>query len=174
MAYYALSFPKISTVDLVWIQTIRKSHDPQYALVAPHFTLVFGVEIDKAELTTHVQAVVQSYNSFVFAMRCALVVKDSFSPNYNLFLVPDDGLSELVKLHDALYTAVLAPHLRLDVPYIPHITIAGSADAAKMKQLADELNAQSFCIEGKVEQVDLVQFAGDVLTAVKSFKLEQE
>ena len=133
MIYYALAFPKISINDLAWIQTIRQQYDPQFELIDPHFTLVFGVDVDETILVEHMQTMLQSVASFKFALRCTIVVKDSFSPNYQVFLVPDEGLSDLVKLHDRLYTAVLEPSLRIDIPYIPHITIAASPDGKKMK-----------------------------------------
>ena len=170
--FYCLAFPKISAADLAWIQAVRQEHDPQFALVDPHFTLVFGTEVDEAQLRTHVQTCLQSFPGFKFVLRSALVVKDSFSPNYQVFLLPDEGLSELVKLHDGLYTAVLAPALRLDIPYIPHITIAASPDVQKMKQLADDLNKQSFSIAGRVEEITLVKFKDAQLEKTAVFPLQ--
>ena len=35
---------------------------------------------------------------------------------------------------------MLAPALRLDIPYVPHITIGSSSNRALMKSLCDELN----------------------------------
>ena len=172
MSYFVLAFPKITEDDLAWIQSIRQQQDPQYALVDPHFTLVFGVDVDEAQLQTHVQECIQPFAQFKFVLRCAIVVKDSFSPNCQVFLLPDEGLSDLVKVHDRLYTAVLEPFLRLDIAYIPQITIAASPDAQKMKQLADELNQQSFCIAGKIEEVSLVQFKDDQLCSTAVFPLQ--
>ncbi len=171
MSYFVLAFPKLSAADLTWIQTTRERHDPQFTLVDPHFTLVFAVDLDGVRLQTHVQTCIQPFAAFRFVLRCAIVVKDSFSPNYQVFLLPDEGLSALVKLHDRLHTAVLEPSLRLDIPYIPHITIAASPDAQKMKQLANELNQQSFCIGGKIEEIAVVQFHDEQLCSTAVFPL---
>jgi 2'-5' RNA ligase len=43
------------------------------------------------------------------------------------------GASAVNALHDKLYTRSLAPHLRRDLPYEPHITLARNADLAKLE-----------------------------------------
>ena len=40
-----------------------------------------------------------------------------------VFLVPDEGHARISLLHDRLYRGRLAPYLRLDVPFTPHINI---------------------------------------------------
>src|SRR5258708_6067240 len=44
--------------------------------------------------------------------------------NEFLFLMAARGAASLAALHDRLYTRSLAPHLRRDLPYEPHITLA--------------------------------------------------
>lgn len=73
-------------------------------------------------------------------MRCAIVVKDALSDNTHTFLTPDEGFREIVKLHDHLYRGALANELRLDIPFIPHITVAISPDANVCKRIADDIN----------------------------------
>ena len=157
MALFVLAYPQLATADLNWIQAIRVAHDPHYELVKPHFTLVFGVaDVASTLFIDHVKLVAADCFSFQFALRCATIVKDSFSSLTHTFLVPDEGHSELVRLHDRLYTGVLSPTLRLDVPFIPHITIAAKEDAWASKKLVDALNQEQLCMHGRVEQLTIV------------------
>ena len=170
--YFVLAFPKLKTADFEWIQAIRKQHDKQFAIVKPHFTLVFGTTaVSSAQLIAHIQQQLATVSTFHFACRCATVVKDSFGPDTHTFLLPDEGNSQLVKLHDQLYTAVLRDELRLDVPYIPHITIGSFADPAVSKQLADRLNEEGFEIAGVIEAVQIVAVGDGGITAVSTIPL---
>jgi 2'-5' RNA ligase superfamily protein len=49
-----------------------------------------------------------------------------------LFLALSDGNAEMIDLHDRLYTGLLAPFLRSDIEYIPHVGLGhfGRPDAA--------------------------------------------
>ena len=82
--------------------------------------------------------------------------------------MPDEGLGALVRLHDRLYAGALAPQLRLDIPAIPHITVAAKGDATEAKALADELNARPFAIAGAIAALDIVvHTAGTVRTLAR-------
>jgi hypothetical protein len=87
-----------------------------------------------------------------------MTVKDSFSPKTHLFLVPDEGYSTLVKLHDTFYRGVLEPALSLDVTYIPHLTIGDHLHAQMLKPVADAINYQNKCISGRVTTLDVLRY----------------
>jgi hypothetical protein len=113
MALLVVAYPQLTTADLAWIQAIRERHDPNYSLIAPHFTLVFPVNtVANDVFIAHVTTRAAPFSRIPFTIRCAMIVKDAFSPLIYLFLVPDDGNSALIKLHDALYTYMLADALR--------------------------------------------------------------
>jgi hypothetical protein len=88
-------------------------------------------------------------------------------------LVPDEGYSQFVKLHDRLYTGPLAPELRLDLPFIPHITVANSGDPHACKRVAETLNAQDFAIGGQVETLDVVWYDGTRVATVEQLLLAE-
>lgn len=158
MALCVVAYPELEAVDQSWVQTFRREFDPQYARIDPHFTLIFPTDgVDAETLETHVRTRVAGISPFRFVLRCALPVKDSFSPQTHLFLVPDEGLSQLARLHSQLYTGSLQAHLRLDIPYLPHITIGAFLSAAECKAAADRLHAQPFAVEGRIERVTLLQ-----------------
>ena len=172
MALLALSYPSISQMHWAWIQAIRKQHDPQYALVAPHFTLVFPTfACERGAFCRHIRGQVAAQPAIAVSLRCALVVKDAFSDLTHTFLVPDQGFGDLVKLHDNLYRGFLAGQLRLDIPFIPHITIAASLDPAACKRFADEINSQPLAIEGWIRTVDIVEHANGTVTTLEQIAL---
>jgi hypothetical protein len=98
-------------------------------------------------------------------------VKDSFSTKTHLLLVPDEGFSALVKLHDALYTDMLAAELRLDVPYIPHITIGDHVDPYVLRSIATVINAQNICINGEIMALDISVYANNSIQTAERVPL---
>jgi hypothetical protein len=71
-----------------------------------------------------------------------------------------------VNPHDAFYTGPLAPHLRLDILFIPHRGVGNSTDPLACKRLAETLNGQDFRVEGMIEMVDVVWYEDDRVTPV--------
>ena len=59
-----------------------------------------------------------------------------------------------------LYT-LLAPHLRLDVPFVPHLTA-----------LCDELNGRGLHIAGAIEAIDVCRLEVDRVRSLAHFELE--
>lgn len=53
---------------------------------------------------------------------------------------------------------VLASELRLDIPFLPHITVGKTSDPGLAKALADQLNQQSMAIEGRIEILDVIRY----------------
>lgn len=155
-----VGFPIISPQDAAWIDDVRvKYPELHYAPIPPHFTFVFPTSsVDHDELTRHIEVICRESNArpISFAVRCCLLVKDGLSPQTHIFLTPDEGLSQIGRLHDRLYTGILQPDLRLDIPYIPHITLGHTADAQYGKQIVDELNQTNFEIRGKIEALSVL------------------
>ena len=159
MTLLIVAYPTLPEPDFCWIEAIRAVHDKLYEVIRAHVTLVFPDQAISAEhLVDHAQEIVQGVLQFQVVFRCANVVKDMLSDQTHVFLIPDEGNAALVKLHDRLYSGRLSQHRRLDVPYIPHITVAGSLDPLACKTLADALNSQEFCLAGAVTEIDVVRY----------------
>jgi 2'-5' RNA ligase len=172
MALLVVAYPQLTAADYAWIQAIRQQHDAHYSLIAPHFTLVFPLNsVDQAACLAHITASTRQIGSISFSIRCAMIVKDAFGPLTHLFLVPDEGYSALVKLHDALYVDLLADHLRLDVAFIPHMTIGGHAEPRVCKASADQINHQNRCIQGSIDAVDLISHENATVTTIEPIAL---
>jgi 2'-5' RNA ligase superfamily len=168
-----VNYPTISADDFAWIQEIRQQEDElNFRAIHPHFTLVFPIiEIDRATLVSHTKESIQGIQPFDFALRCAVLGNDAFSKYTHVFLVPDEGYSNIVKLHDRLYIGIIAAELRLDIPFIPHISIANSLDPHHCKQLVDRLNSQQFEIRGRIDRLDVISNQGDLVETIKSVNL---
>lgn len=172
MALLALSYPTLAPADDAWIQAIRQQHDKLYGVVAPHFTLVFPTfDRDADAFRAHIRGQVQDQPPIAIELRCAIVVKDALSEATQTFLVPDQGFSDLVKLHDRLHTGDLAAHLRLDIPFIPHITVATSLDPTVCKRVADAINQQNIHISGTLHSIDIVEHVNGVVTTLEQIAL---
>jgi 2'-5' RNA ligase len=169
VALFVVAYPQISQADYAWIQAIRAEHDKQYSLIEPHFTLVFATQKPLPELLAHVEEVSRTFAAFRFVMRCAMPVKDFFSPQTHLFLVPDEGFSQIVRLHDYLYSGLLASELRLDVPFIPHVTIGSFSALNQCKQVCDEINQTEFALEGQINALDIIESRQATRTLAKFF-----
>src|SRR5206468_1262087 len=58
-----------------------------------------------------------------------------------IYLRVSRGSAAVTALHDRLYRRALAPFLRADLPYEPHLTIGRAADAATCDSLLDAARA---------------------------------
>lgn len=168
MAFCAVNYPAISPEDYEWIQSIRREHDLlYYDVVEPHFTLVFptGV-IEKSTFITHIADIAAQFMPFEAVMRCATVGDPNFMDHAHAFLIPDEGFSDIVRLHDALYAGPLQA-LRLDMPFVPHIGIASTPLVAECKEIVDRLNAEQFEIRARVERLAVIGYDGKKTWAIE-------
>ncbi|MCP4567450.1 MAG: 2'-5' RNA ligase family protein, partial [FCB group bacterium] len=90
-----------------------------------------------------------------------------------LFLVPDEGFSQIIKLHDDLYTGIMSNHLRLDIPFTPHMTVGIFDDAKTCKEAADRINGVDFAVHGRISALDLVTDENVVIETRAKIKLDR-
>ena len=157
MALPVLAYPGLAPEDRAWIEGIRAAHHPRHASVAAHFTLVYPVrDLDADAFVADVSRQAAGCARIPFVLRWALPFKDVTGEGTDVFLVPEEGFSALARLHDRLYAGGLTSRLRLDIPTIPHLTVAHGADPQACKRLADALNARPLAIAGSIAALDLV------------------
>lgn len=174
MAYLVISYPELSWSDYNWIQRFRRENDPlYYSVVEPHFTLVFPVfDIEETAFVQEATKLLAGVNKIDFTLRCATINKDAFSDYYHILLVPDEGFSKIVKLHDRLYSGLFKSNLRLDIDFIPHIGIGNSLDKTVCKQWVDDWNSQDFEINGSINQIDIIEYDNNKVSTVEIIKLK--
>jgi hypothetical protein len=160
MSLLTLAYPQISEKDYQWIQEFREENDELYhGVMEPHFTLVFQVFNQRPEtLIEEIKRRSADHRKIDFTLRCSIMEKDAFTPYWHVYLVPDEGYSHIVKLHDNLYSGKLAEELRLDLPFIPHIGIANSVEKWTCKELVDQINNSDLAIEGVINEIDVVEY----------------
>jgi 2'-5' RNA ligase len=173
MALAAVNYPTLIKDDFEWIQSVRQEHDPLYFnVVDPHLTLVFPTDgVSERTLIEHVRRHAGASVAFEVVFRCAILGDPDFQEHAHAFLVPDEGFSDVVRLHDRLYTGPLARELRLDLPFIPHVGIANTPRPEQCKAIVDQLNAEPFEIRGRVETLDVIGYDGERVWSIEHVSL---
>jgi len=173
MAYLVLAYPELRHEDFKLIQDYRKSNDELYfKIVNPHFTIVFPVfDVSQDEFINEIKQNSKDINKFDFTIRCATINKDAFNDYFHAFLVPDEGYSKFVKLHDVLYSDKLKGNLRLDLDFVPHIGIGNSKNKFSCKEMVDEWNRKEFSISGKIKYLTIVNYENDTVTKLHEIEL---
>jgi len=168
---YTLAYPSLSAADADRIEAFRRLHDPQHDIVAAHFTLVFACgEVVERTYVEHVASVSRMFSPISFSCRYAMLGTDEAARGY-AYLVPDEGYSGISRLHDALYGGLLADHLRLDIPFVPHMSLASSTDRPAAKRLCDELNAAGVQIHGSIERLSVAALRDGRICKLAEFSL---
>jgi 2'-5' RNA ligase len=172
LQYLVIAEPDLAPQDRRRIDAVRAQHDPQQALIGPHFTLVFPVSgLSAAQIKDHVVAVAESNPAIAFRFDAAVAFHDRLSPYSYTFLVPETGSAELVALHDRLYEGPLRRHLNWDIPFSPHVTVGRFEEPAAADQLAAELNRQAVSIAGHISALDLISYDGTAVTPLAHLSL---
>ncbi|HEX7041967.1 MAG TPA: 2'-5' RNA ligase family protein [Patescibacteria group bacterium] len=172
MQHYAIvAFPK---VDIELIQTFRKKYDPLWNVIHPHITLVFPFsDIPEQLILEHLETVSKTLKPFQIQLK-------DFTKSFDhyLFLLVQEGKEEIYKVHDLLYTGVLASQLRNDIPFLPHMTLGKFAkDNIFEEQLYNkalkEIQALHLNIDTVFSNFSLIQGDG-ILPAkiIKTFELK--
>ena len=168
---YTLAYPTLAPADRAFIDHIRNEHDLPYRdVVKPHFTMVFSCsDLNEQDYQSHVREVSRLAMPIAFHCRYAMLGADGEAPLAYVFLVPDEGFSALSLLHDRLYTGLLASKLRLDLEFIPHITIATLEDRAFAKGLCDRLNDSGLSIAGSVDSLTVAALEANRIEDTATF-----
>jgi 2'-5' RNA ligase len=152
---FTVSYPEIPAEAGAFISAFRKRHDLKHRdVVEAHFTMVFGCDaLGHTEYVNHVAAVSAASHPISFKCKYAMLGADDEDETAYVFLVPDEGYAAVSMLHDSLYTGPLLSRLRLDLPYIPHITIGTLSSRTEAKALCDELNRHGVSVEGSLRSL---------------------
>ena len=121
-------FPKFDGIER--IEAFRARHDPVAHLIPAHLSLVFPFPTahTRLQVQTHVRHVASRWPAIPVTFRRVRMHANEF-----IFLMASRGATSITGLHDKLYTRSFAPHLRRDMPYEPHITLARHADYARLE-----------------------------------------
>ena len=173
MAFLVIAYPNIKSSDFDLIQEFRKRNDELfYSVVEPHFTIVFPTfDLSKEEFCKTIFATTLDVDKIDFTIRCATINKDAFNEYYHCFLVPDEGYSKIIKLHDKLYSEQLTDNLRLDIDFVPHIGVGNSKDKFVCKKMVDSWNKKDFSISGTISNLTIVEFENNKVIKLQDIEL---
>lgn len=117
------------------IEAFRARHDPMAGVIGAHLSLVFpfATALTRLQVETHVRRVLARTPALPVTFR-----RPRLHANEFVFLMAARGAASIAALHDRLYTRSLRHHLRPDLPYEPHITIARDADPEKAERALEE------------------------------------
>lgn len=171
---YTVAYPELNARDRAFIDDFRLHHHRHFGpVIAPHYTLVFGcAAVPAPDYLRHAQAVANSTSVIPFCCRYAMLGADDEDDTAYVFFVPDEGYAQISLLHDRLYTGPLASHLRLDLPYIPHITVGRLGSRTEAKALCDELNRRGLEIHGALGALSVGAIREGVFTELATYAMQ--
>ncbi len=160
--------PKLTPTDRGWVDSVRSRHLAREQLsVEPHVTLVFPCdEVDRPEIRSHLAVVAAESGPFDVALRAAVLLPDPFTGEFVVALVPDEGNSRLLRLHDRLYTGPFTQHQPVGVPFVPHLTLARMTASAAARALADDVNGGEPDLRTRVTDLVLMRLQAGRIEAV--------
>jgi 2'-5' RNA ligase len=102
------------------IEPYRRRFDPMADALPAHVTLVypFPTNLTVMQLASHIRRVVGNWPSLPVSFRDVEGILGEF-----VFLMLRDRADAIVALHDKLYRGILRAYLRVDIPYLPHVTL---------------------------------------------------
>ena len=156
---YVVAWPLLSEADDTALRRLRAQYHPREAeLIGPHFTLVFGVPVEREATLREALAAIDRRPFWFLIDRIARV-------DLHLYAEPSDGAAELTELYDALNTT------QGDELFLPHITLGLFSHAIEAEQVARIVGRQHLPIHGRVEELALLKRDGDRLDTLATVRL---
>ncbi len=151
MSYALVHYPNINTEN---INQIRQKYDPQFYLIEAHITLVFPIikSINENNLILHIDNILSKWKTFPISLKGLQKSWDEY-----LFLMVEEGKVDMVKLHNELYTSILAEYFRYNLPFVPHLTLGKfTKDRDKFLQVLEEVQYLDLNYRCFVDTVHLI------------------
>jgi len=171
MPLLVIAYPILAPKDIHRIEEYRKNHDPLYPVVKPHFTFIFPCERTLSDFIDHVERKLGDAGPISFSLDKASVHDDFRKENSYVFLVPDNGFAEMTALYDCLNVGLSGVREAIPGPFLPHITIARSADRNVMEEIAGRWNSNPGIISGKLEFLEIIRYESQIVTSIKKIRL---
>jgi 2'-5' RNA ligase len=154
-----VAYPRLNVDDQRWIESVRAEHDPQAHRIGAHVTLVFPCVAPSEDIVAELATIAATTPPVSFHVVTTEAMPDAFGSGAHVFLRPDDAAgAAITRLHARLYEGALRPHLRTDIPFIPHITVA-AADLDQCRAIAVSLRERSRVVRGSLDGLVLLDIA---------------
>ncbi|MFY9288176.1 MAG: 2'-5' RNA ligase family protein [Alphaproteobacteria bacterium] len=164
--------PSFKHDEREWLAKLRAARDPDKS--APHITLVFpGSDLPAQEFTDEIKKRAKGVKKIAFKLCSAVVVSDPQVEAYHVFLVPDQGCGAITRLYSKLHAGKLAPIMRSDITYLPHVTVASADSWASAYQFATQLNAKDFSVAGEITELEVHERDNRMMRTLATIPLEK-
>ncbi|WP_375494624.1 2'-5' RNA ligase family protein [uncultured Nostoc sp.] len=153
MSYALVHYPNI---NIKHIQQIRQKYDPQVGLIEPHITLVFPIResINENNLIMHTHSILSKWKTFPISLKGLQKSWDKY-----LFLMVEEGNVDIIKLHNELYTGILAEYYKSNIPFIPHLTLGvftkDTDDFLQVFKEVQHLDLNYRCVVDKLHLINI-------------------
>lgn len=152
------------------IEVFRRQYDPLADPLPAHVHLVFpfATTLTAIQLAAHVRRIVGKWPPLPVTFRDVEGLLDTFA-----LLMVRGRESAITQLHDQLYAngTVLAPFLRKDLPFMPHVTLGRTSTAADFKPMLTAAEARFG--RGLEWQLTMRELAVITLDAAGKITIEQ-
>ncbi|MBN2258763.1 MAG: 2'-5' RNA ligase family protein [Anaerolineaceae bacterium] len=151
MVFALIHYPAFDSSN---IQAFIRKYDPQVDLIAPHITLMFPVSVAIGEdiLIHHIKSVLTRWHPFPIHLEGIFRSDDD-----NIYLLVQEGKEKLTHMHNEIYTGLLAPHHRTDIPYIPHVSLGLlSSDSEDQERILQEAKQLGIDQSGSLDKLQLI------------------
>ncbi len=156
MFYAFVHYP---AVDTICINQLRRKYDPQVDLIDPHITIVFPVpeSVGEQSLVLHIQKTLREWKPFTIHLQGVQPSWDHY-----LFLLIQEGNADVIRLHDELYTTLLAGYDRDDLPFVPHVTLGSFTEGRqRCLQALEQAEQMELDYQSVVDRLHLVKINND-------------
>ncbi len=101
-------------------RALRIRYEPFADLLPPHVTFIFPLSqsVGREAIEAHIANILVKWEPFEVHF-CTL----EKSWDHWLYLGASEGKKKVINLHDDLYSGILQPYLRNDLPFYPHIAL---------------------------------------------------
>ena len=166
-----VAYPRLSEADSAWFEAIRRQHDPLAELIPAHLTLMFPAMATVDSLVAQANRCAAGYQVFDIRITQAKAHCTAINGWSYVFMLPTLGSEQIIALHDNLYGGDFRRHLRHDLPYQPHITVAKKTDYAECVSLASSINDKGMNIPGRINSIRVLSIGPAEITSVAEFSL---
>jgi 2'-5' RNA ligase len=173
MQYLVVTFPNIKPFDFERIERYRRKYDNQFfKIIKPHFTLFFPAIVNESTFIDEISSRSKGLTKVQFVIEKAVIHKDELSENIFIYLIPGRGFGEIIFMHERMYSGSLTAHLKTEIEYVPHITLARTKTVDEANEISQGWNTTSSQIEGVIEQISILRYSNDQIEVVKKIELE--
>lgn len=127
------------------------------------FTFRESVNVDRDALIQHIESRVQKITHFRFTIRCATIIYEPIA-GYYIALVPDEGLSNLLKISVSLSEGIFIRGLGYgnNIPdvQLPCIMIRWITEYTEAHKIVKEINSKPFAYHGTINSLTLLESKG--------------